>query len=93
VLPPGGEQRLRAHAPEQVYVILEGRGEMTVADDMREVTAGECVFVPSARPHGLVNRGAGVLRYLSASAPAFTRAELEAWWPLASEDQERVPGR
>lgn len=36
-------------------------------------------------PNGLRNDGAGLLRYFSAAAPAFTLEELWRFWPLASE--------
>jgi mannose-6-phosphate isomerase-like protein (cupin superfamily) len=79
---PGGEQRIHEHEPEQVYFILEGSGLMTVGAEREEVTAGDCILVPSGSPHGLRNTGDAVLRYFSAAAPSFTAEELARWWPL-----------
>jgi mannose-6-phosphate isomerase-like protein (cupin superfamily) len=88
---PGGRQRIHQHAPEQVYFILAGTGEMTVADESRTVAPGDCVFVPSGSSHGIVNRGEGVLRYFSAAAPAFASEDLTALWPMTSEfDEQRA---
>ena len=81
----GGKQRIHSHAPEQVYFILAGSGEMTVGEDKRHVRTGDCVFVPSGRPHGLINTGPEQLRYFSAAAPAFTKDDLATVWPLPSE--------
>jgi mannose-6-phosphate isomerase-like protein (cupin superfamily) len=87
---PGGEQRIHSHIPEQIYYILEGSGFMTVGDESGEVGPGDCVFIPSERPHGLKNVGDVVLRYLSAAAPSFDREQLEHLWPLKSE-AEAIP--
>jgi len=86
---PGGEQRIHQHVPEQVYFILAGTGDMSVAGETRTVEPGDCVFVPSGHPHGIRNGGPGVLRYFSAAAPAFAAEELAALWPMASENDER----
>lgn len=85
---PGGSQRIHHHAAEQVYFILEGRGRMTVGEETREVSAGDCVFIPGDSPHGLENRSESPLRYVSAAAPSFAAGDLEAWWPLPSEAEE-----
>jgi mannose-6-phosphate isomerase-like protein (cupin superfamily) len=82
---PGGDQRLHRHRPEQVYFILEGSGLMTVGDETQRVGAGDCVFIPSDQPTGLRNDTANVLRYFSAAAPAYERAQLESSWPLKSQ--------
>ena len=81
----GGNQRIHSHAPEQVYFILAGSGEMTVGEETRPVGPGDCVFIPSGIPHGLTNSGSVPVRYFSAAAPAFTSDELAAVWPLPSE--------
>jgi mannose-6-phosphate isomerase-like protein (cupin superfamily) len=86
---PGGEQRIHQHSPEQVYFILAGEGEMSVAGETRTVGPGDCVFVPTGNPHGIANRGQVPLRYFSAAAPAFAAEELAALWPMASECDER----
>ena len=82
---PGGEQRIHEHTPEQVYFILEGRGEMIVADEKAEVVPGDCIFIPSGESHGLKNIGKELLRYFSAAAPSFRKEELESFWPIKSE--------
>ena len=87
---PGGEQRIHQHSPEQVYFILAGAGEMSVAGETRMVGPGDSVFVPSGSPHGITNPGQVLLRYFSAAAPAFAAEELAVLWPMASERDDRT---
>ena len=51
---PGSEQPLHSHpANEQVYVIVGGRGVMTVGEETREVGPGTAILVPSDTPHSI----------------------------------------
>jgi len=86
---PGGIQQVHSHDPEQMYYIMEGSGRMTVDDEQRQVTAGECIFFCSRSRHGLENTGGTVLRYLSAASPSFKKEESGKLWPLKSVDEER----
>lgn len=82
---PGGFQGIHTHEAEQCYYILEGHGRMTIGDEIREVSAGMCVFIPSNDPHGLVNSTDSPLRYFSASTPPYG-AELErSMWPVTGD--------
>ena len=76
-VPPGAEQRAHSHEDaEQVYVIVRGRGRMTVAGDVQEVGEGDLVFIPPATQHGIVNDGSETLVYVSAASPPVSLAEL-----------------
>jgi mannose-6-phosphate isomerase-like protein (cupin superfamily) len=86
---PGGFQHLHSHEPEQMYYILEGEGLMTVNGEEKPVQAGDCVFFPSFAEHGLKNTGEGVLRYLSAASPSFTKEQCKEWWPLPPLDRDK----
>lgn len=92
VIEPGGAQRTHSHRPEQVYFILEGRGLMTVGAETQQVGPGDCVFIPSGQPHGLLNDGNMTLRYFSAAAPAYEPGHLEKAWPLKSIAETDVAG-
>lgn len=81
---PGGVQHVHAHAPEQMYFILEGSGLMTVNTEQQTVQAGDCIFFSAFDEHGLQNTGGTVLRYLSAASPSFTAEESRQLWPLPS---------
>jgi mannose-6-phosphate isomerase-like protein (cupin superfamily) len=76
-VPPGAEQRAHSHEEaEQVYVIVRGRGRMTVAGDTAEVGEGDLVFIPPATQHGIVNDGGETLVYVSAASPPVSLTEL-----------------
>jgi mannose-6-phosphate isomerase-like protein (cupin superfamily) len=76
-VPPGVEQRAHSHEEsEQVYVVVRGRGRMTVAGDVEEVGEGDLVFIPPATEHGIVNDGSEPLVYVSAASPAVSMDEL-----------------
>ncbi len=83
---PGSEQAVHAHpASEQVYVVISGRGVMTVGDEQREVAAGTMILVPPRTGHAIRNTGDEPLVYVSATAPPFDLA------PEGSEFGYRSP--
>lgn len=64
-LDPGVSIGYHAHGrDEEVYVILEGGGEMTVDGETRRVGRGDVIVNPPGGSHGLKNDGDGVLRVL-----------------------------
>jgi mannose-6-phosphate isomerase-like protein (cupin superfamily) len=76
-VPPGAEQRAHSHPDaEQVYVIVRGRGRMSVAGDVEEVGPGDLVFIPPATSHGITNAGPEDLVYVSAASPPVSMEEL-----------------
>jgi mannose-6-phosphate isomerase-like protein (cupin superfamily) len=66
---PEAKQPFHQHLPEQVYVIIQGKGRMRVGDDYRDLTVGDIAYVPPNTTHGLENTGDGVLMYVSAATP------------------------
>jgi mannose-6-phosphate isomerase-like protein (cupin superfamily) len=69
---PGSEQPSHVHSDnEQVYVIMRGRGLMTVGDEQREVAAETLVFIPPGLPHAIRNISSDQLVYVSATSPPF----------------------
>jgi mannose-6-phosphate isomerase-like protein (cupin superfamily) len=72
---PGAAQIPHHHAPEQVYVIVQGTGKMQVGDETQPVSAGDLVFIPPDVVHGLVNTGPDLLVYVSAATPPFDLTE------------------
>ena len=79
-----GMQKTHRHVPEQVYYILEGVGLMQVRNEKKQVTAGDCIFIPSTEVHGLMNNSNRPLKCLSACSPAFSKKRCEELWPLES---------
>lgn len=75
--PPGSWQPLHQHhTQEQIYVITQGRGIMTVGDEERDLEAGTLVFVPPATPHTIRNETNAPMSYVSATSPPFDGATI-----------------
>jgi mannose-6-phosphate isomerase-like protein (cupin superfamily) len=73
---PGDAQRPHSHAPEQVYVVVRGRGLMMVGTERRGVHVGDLVHVPPEAPHAIQNTGDEMLTYISAASPALDLESL-----------------
>ncbi|WP_166240684.1 cupin domain-containing protein [Paenibacillus turpanensis] len=64
-LPPGTSIGYHQHGNnEEVYVILEGTGQMTVNDAPRDVKPGDVLLNKPGWSHGLVNTSEAELRIL-----------------------------
>lgn len=61
-LPPGGALHEHRHTQEEVYLVLEGSGLVTVAGAETAVEAGSAVFIPGDAPHSCENTSASDLR-------------------------------
>jgi mannose-6-phosphate isomerase-like protein (cupin superfamily) len=78
---PGSMQAVHAHPDsEQVYVIVRGRGEMHVANEMEEVAEGTLVFIPPGAPHAIRNVGSEPLVFVSATSPPFDEKALDEYF-------------
>jgi mannose-6-phosphate isomerase-like protein (cupin superfamily) len=75
-VPVGGRTIAHYHrTTEELYFFTAGRGRMTLGDDERDVTAGDCVVIPPGAVHGLVNTGDEPLVLLCCCAPAYTHED------------------
>jgi mannose-6-phosphate isomerase-like protein (cupin superfamily) len=61
-VPPGAELRLHRHEQAEVYLILEGAGEVVGAESSRVVGAGDGVFLPGDALHSIRCTGEAELR-------------------------------
>jgi quercetin dioxygenase-like cupin family protein len=66
---PGSGQRPHSHAPEQVYIVVRGRGKMKVGDDERPVMEGDLIHIPPNTLQGMENLSDEVLTHVSAATP------------------------
>lgn len=93
--PHGGQVPWHSHDQEEVYVVLEGAGEMCVGDERTAVAMGQAVFVPPGVFHQLTNMGDAPLRILYCYTPAgdvaHWRQELAGTLPRAGHDAPPLP--
>lgn len=69
-LPEGGETERHYHLiSEEIYYILEGRGEMILEGDQREVMPGDAILIPPGAWHQI--RAYEPLRLLCCCAPPY----------------------
>lgn len=55
------------HGVEEAYYILEGRGEMFIQGESKEVTSGDIVYIPPESVHFIRARGEQLLRVVTVS--------------------------
>ena len=71
-VPPGGETDEHYHVKaEEIYYFVAGAGRMRLAEEERDVAAGECVVIPPGTTHKLWNPGPDPLVLLCCCAPAY----------------------
>jgi len=76
-VPAGTNQTLHSSGEaEQAYVVVRGRGTMSVAGDTQEVGEGDLILVPPATEHSIGNSGEVELACVSIQSPPVSAAEL-----------------
>ncbi len=70
-LEPGQSQKVHTHDDQdKVYVVLEGRGRVTVGAVEETLEAGEAIVAPAGAAHGVTNdSGARLLLLVLVSPP------------------------
>lgn len=93
--PNGGQVPWHNHEQEEVYVILEGIGEMCIGEERQTLTGGQAVYIPSNAYHQLTNVGDTPLKMMYCYAPAgdvdHWRQELKGTLPRAGEAAPPLP--
>ncbi len=71
---PAGRSVTRHHhlRTEEIYYVLKGAGRMTVGTQTREVSAGDCIFIPRGFVHTLENTGGEPMTILLVCGPAYS---------------------
>src|SRR5215203_3665233 len=75
-IPPNEALREHRHLQEEIYLILEGTGSVTISGKARPVEAGSAVFIAGNALHSCENAGEGDLRFAYVF-PANSSAEVE----------------
>ena len=67
---PGQEHRAHVHADQdKMYVVLAGRGQAQVGEEVHEVEAGDLILATAGVMHGLKNTGTEPLSVLVVFGP------------------------
>ena len=75
-LPPGGSTQRHYHAEsEEIYFLLEGRAEMELEGERRELGPGEAVAIPPGAWHEIRTLGDADVRFLCCCAPPYTHED------------------
>ena len=86
---PGSGQRPPGPVPEQVYVVVRGRGGMRLGDEKRTVAEGDKVFIPPGVLHSVKNASEEVLAYVSAATPTVDWRAFYDEGPLGPRSREK----
>lgn len=93
--PEGGQVPWHNQEQEEIYYIVNGRGEMCLGEERRELVTGQAVYIPSGVFHQLTNVGAEPLTMIYCYGPAgdvaHWRQELEGNLPKAGVDVPPLP--
>jgi mannose-6-phosphate isomerase-like protein (cupin superfamily) len=85
--PKGGQVPWHNQEQEEVYMVLEGEGEICVGAEKSEIKAGQAVYLPPTVFHQLTNTGDEPLHMMYIYCPggdvAHWRQELEGTLPPA----------
>lgn len=93
--PEGGQVPWHNQEQEEVYLILEGEGEMCLGKERFTLKEGQTIFIPPGEYHQLTNRGKEPLKFIYCYGPAgdvaHWRQELEGTLPKAGVDVPPLP--
>ncbi|NLF08039.1 MAG: cupin domain-containing protein [Pirellulaceae bacterium] len=93
--PQGGQVPWHNQEQEEVYMIIEGTGEMCLGNERRTIAAGQAVFIPPGVFHQLTNTGEAPMRMIYCYGPsgdvAHWRQELSGTLPAAGVDAPPLP--
>ena len=70
-LEPGREIETHVDPMEEIYLVVEGEGEMRVDDESRRVGPWDATWIPTGASHSLLNTGETVLTILVVASPAW----------------------
>jgi mannose-6-phosphate isomerase-like protein (cupin superfamily) len=93
--PQGGQVPWHNQEQEEIYLVLEGEGEMCLGVERAAIKAGQVVYIPPRVFHQLTNTGSTAMRMIYCYGPAgdvaHWRQELEGALPRAGVDAPALP--
>ncbi len=93
--PSGGQVPWHNQEQEEVYLVIEGTGEMCLGEERRVLTAGQAAYIPPGVFHQMTNIGETPLRMLYCYGPAgdvaHWRQELSGTLPRAGIEAPPLP--
>jgi mannose-6-phosphate isomerase-like protein (cupin superfamily) len=93
--PDGGQVPWHNQEQDEVYVVLEGAGEMCLGGERTVMTAGQAVLIPPGVFHQITNVGPTPLRLIYCYGPAgdvaHWRQELDGTLPRAGAGAPHLP--
>ena len=93
--PRGGQVPWHNQAQEEVYFIIEGRGEMCLGSERLVMQSGQAVYITPGLFHQMTNLGDTPLKMLYCYGPAgdvaHWRQELEGTLPRAGVEAPPLP--
>ncbi|MGI8960719.1 MAG: dimethylsulfonioproprionate lyase family protein [Bryobacteraceae bacterium] len=93
--PNGGQVPWHNQDQEEIYLIVEGEGEMCLGGERTMLHAGQAVYIPPRVFHQLTNTGSTPMRMIYCYGPAgevaHWRQELEGTLPRAGIEAPPLP--
>ena len=93
--PNGGQVPWHNQEQEEVYLVLDGTGEMCLGDERQIVATGQAVYIPPGVFHQITNIGDAPLRMLYCYGPAgdvaHWKQELSGTLPKAGVEAPPLP--
>lgn len=93
--PKGGQVPWHNQEQEEVYFIIDGKGEMALGNECRSLISGQAVYIPPKVYHQITNVGSRPLRMIYCYGPAgdvaHWKQELEGTLPRAGVEAPPLP--
>lgn len=91
----GGQVPWHNQEQEEVYFVIEGKAEMCLGDERRELSSGQAVYIPPGIFHQITNLGKTPLKMIYCYGPAgdvaHWKQELEGTLPRAGIEAPSLP--
>ncbi|MFH1066465.1 MAG: cupin domain-containing protein [bacterium] len=74
---PIGGSTMEHHHPktEEIYYLLQGKGQMKIGEESKEVAKGCAIAIPPGQPHKIRNTGNEPLVFLCCCAPCYEHTD------------------